>query len=225
MPEQTKWIAGIDEAGRGSVMGPLVIAGVMGEAKLENTLRKMGVKDSKLLTAAKREKLAGVIENTVKDIIVVKVGPCKIDSYRKSGVSLNHVEGLKMVEIIKYLNPHMVHIDCPDHNLWKFSQFLKNNYGKECEMKVEHKADTKYPFVSAASIIAKVERDREIEKLREEHGDIGSGYPSDDITMKWLENWLSHTKDFPDFVRSTWETIEGLKRNRSQSLLSRWFRL
>jgi ribonuclease HII len=220
-----KWIAGIDESGRGSVMGPLVIVGVMGEAKHENTLRKMGVKDSKLLTPAKREKLADVIEKTAKDIIVVKVGPCKIDSYRKGGVSLNHIEGLKMVEIIKYLNPHMVHIDCPDHNTWKFSQFLKNSCGKDCEMRVEHKADVKYPFVSAASIIAKVERDKEIEKLKEEHGDIGSGYPSDPFTVKWLENWLSHSRDFPDFVRSTWDTIGELKRGKSQSLLSKWFRI
>ncbi len=222
--QTTKWIAGIDEAGRGSVLGPMVIVGVLADSKTENTLKKLGVKDSKVLTPEKREKLAEVIENTAKDIIVVKVGPCKIDSYRKSGISLNQIEGMKMVEIINYLNPHITQIDCPDHNPWKFKEFLKSTCNVNCEIIVEHKADVKYPLVSAASIIAKVERDKEIEKLKEKHGDIGSGYSHDPVTMKWLENWISHTKEFPDFVRKTWETVRELKRSRSQSILSRWLR-
>ncbi len=220
-----KWIAGIDEAGRGSVMGPLVVVGVLADSRAENQLRKMGVKDSKMLTPAKREKLAEAIENTVKDIAVMKIGPCKIDSYRRTGVSLNQLEGMKMAEIVNYLGPSVVQVDCPDTNVWKFSQFLKNMCREKCEIVVEHKADSKYPLVSAASIIAKVERDREIEKLREKHGEIGSGYPHDPVTVKWLKDWVSHSNDFPDFVRSTWETIEGLKRNKFQSLLTKWFKV
>ncbi len=218
-------IMGIDEAGRGSVIGPLVIAGVVGDRRSESLLRKMGVRDSKTLSPEKREKLAEKIENTASDVAVLKVGACKLDSYRKAGVSLNHVEGMKMAEIIGYFEPHMVQVDCPDANVWKFTQFLKNTSKGERNYIIEHKADSKYPLVAAASIIAKVERDREIEKLREEHGNIGSGYPSDPATMRWLEDWMSRAKEFPVFVRNTWETIEGLKRSRSQSLLSRFFRL
>lgn len=217
-------IAGIDEAGRGAVMGPMVIAGASMPKGVENRLRKMGVKDSKLLSPSRREKLAEAIEKIVKDIIVIKIGPCRIDSYRKTGVNLNQIEAMKMADIVNYLKPNKVYVDCPDTNIKKFQRFLQRMINHEHEMVMEHYADTKYMSVAAASIIAKVERDSEIKKLKEKHGEIGSGYTSDPVTIGWLENWIENNKRFPDFVRTTWVTADDMLKKKSQTSLTDWFR-
>jgi ribonuclease HII len=217
-------IAGIDEAGRGAVLGPLVVAGVSLDPKHENQLRKMGVKDSKLLTPSKREKLSVAIEKIVKDIVILKIGPCKIDNYRKTGVNLNQIEAMKMADIANYLKPDKIFIDSPDTNIPKFQRFLKRMIDHEHEMVLEHYADMKYMSVAAASIMAKVERDKEIEELKKKHGNIGSGYTSDPITISWLENWLENNRKFPDFVRTTWVTADEMIKNKQQTHLSEWFK-
>lgn len=217
------WIAGIDEAGRGAVAGPLIVAGVMCDEKSEGLLKKMGCKDSKLLSPKKRETLAKAIEKTVKDIVVLRVGPCKIDSHRRGGMSLNQIEGVKMAEVASFLKPHKVFIDCPDTNIEKFKGYLKRMIQHEPEIVLEHKADYNYPVVAAASIIAKVERDRAVEELRQEHGDFGSGYPSDPVTRQWLESWIGNNSKFPDFIRRSWVPAELLEKDKSQSRLTSWF--
>jgi ribonuclease HII len=218
------FIAGIDEAGRGAVAGPLVVAGVCCDSKAEALLRKMGVKDSKLLSPARRERLAEAIGKTVKDIVVLKVGPCKIDAHRKGGMSLNQIEGVKMAEVASFLMPHKVYIDSPDRNIYKFRKFLEKMIQHDPEIVLEHKADVRYPVVAAASIIAKVERDSEVAKLREEHGDFGSGYPSDPLTQDWLREWISGNRQFPSFIRRSWVPAELLEKERLQTRLSSWFK-
>jgi ribonuclease HII len=217
-------IAGIDEAGRGAVIGPLVVAGVSMEPKIENQLRKMGVRDSKLLSPARREKLAGAIEKLCRDIVVMKVGSCKIDNYRKTGVNLNQIEAMKMADIVNYLKPGKVYIDAPDNNIPKFQKFVQRMIDHKHDMVMEHYADNKYMSVAAASIIAKVTRDQEIIDLREKHGDVGSGYTSDPVTIQWLENWIANNKKFPDFVRTSWITAEEMLKNKSQTSLTDWFK-
>jgi ribonuclease HII len=206
------------------IAGPLVVAGVCCDEKQEAFLRKMGVRDSKLLTPARRETLADAIEKTVRDIVVLKVGPCKIDSHRRGGMSLNQIEGIKMAEVASFLKPDKVYIDSPDRSIFKFGKFLEKMIQHEPEIVLEHKADSRYPVVAAASIIAKVERDRDVAALREEHGDFGSGYPSDPVTKEWLRNWISNNSKFPDFVRRTWIPAEMLEKDRLQKRLSSWFR-
>jgi ribonuclease HII len=223
MPEDFL-IAGIDEAGRGAVAGPLVVAGVCCNEKAETLLRKIGVRDSKLLSPARREILAKAIEKTVKDVLILKIGSCKIDSHRQRGMSLNQIEGIKMAEVASFLRPHKVFIDSPDRNLFKFGKFLEKMIQHEPEIVLEHKADVRYPVVAAASILAKVERDREIQKLRDEHGELGSGYPSDPLTQEWLRNWISGNKKFPEFVRRSWVPAEILEKEKLQTRLSSWFK-
>jgi len=217
-------IAGIDEAGRGAVAGPLVVAGVCCDRKAEALLRKMGVKDSKLLSPARRERHAEAIGKTVKDTVVIKVGSCKIDSHRKGGMNLNQIEAIKMAEVASFLRPHRVYIDSPDRNIYKFKKFLEKMIQHDPEIILEHKADVRYPVVSAASIIAKVERDREVAKLREEHGNLGSGYPSDPQTQEWLRNWISGNRQFPSFIRRSWIPAELMERDKLQARLTTWFR-
>ncbi len=217
-------IAGLEEAGRGAVIGPLVVAGVAVPLKDVHKLKRLGVRDSKELASGRREKLAEKIEN-IANIVVLKVGPCKIDNYRKQGINLNRIEAMKFAEIIGLLNPHKAYIDCPDVNHSKFGLFMKKMVGDEVELFVEHKAENKYPVVAAASIIAKVERDSEIEKLKKKYGDFGPGYPSNSVTMKWLREWLEKNRDFPEgVVRKSWITSGMVKGEREQKNIMSFFR-
>jgi ribonuclease HII len=79
-----------------------------------------------------------------------------------------------------------------------------------------HKADKLYPVVSAASIIAKVIRDREIQTLEKTFRNIGSGYPSDKKTMYFINNWIKEYRDFPDFVRKSWKPIKEITSKQSK---------
>jgi len=222
---QGKIIAGCDEAGRGCVIGPLVVAGISVSEEREQELRKIGVKDSKMLAHPKRIKLAKQIEEIAKDIVVMKVSSCKIDAFRKQGVDMNRIEALKFADIIKLLAPHLAYIDAPDTNLGKFHRFMSKLVGDGPELVVRHKADRDYPVVSAASIIAKVERELEIAKLKEEFGDFGTGYTSDESTISWLREWLKVNKEFPEhLVRKSWVTTSMLMGEREQTSLGGWFR-
>ncbi len=172
-------IAGVDEAGRGAIIGPLVIAGVSIDSKKEDKLKRMGARDSKLLSPKRREVLAEKIEEIAKDVIVLKIAACRIDKYRKQGVNLNKIEAIKFADVINYLRPEKTYIDSPDVNPDRLRMFLDKMIKEDgAELVVEHKADHKYPVCSASSIIAKVARYEEIEQLKKKYGDIGPGYKS-----------------------------------------------
>lgn len=221
MPDRGVVVCGVDEAGRGAVLGPLVLAGVSMHKKDLARLKKIGVRDSKELTPQRREKLARKIERIAKDVIVMKVGPCRIDDYKKQGVNLNKVEALKMKTIIECLNPHTAYVDGPEANTEKFSRFLNKLLNNETNLVVENFADQKYPIVSAASIIAKVERDKDIEILRKKYGFEGTGYPSDERTINWMKAYLKENKKFPErgLVRRSWITTKNLLREHRQRRL------
>ena len=218
-------IAGTDEAGRGAVIGPLVIAGVSIDQKDEHLLKKIGVKDSKLLSPKRREKLAEGIEKIAKDIMILKVGPCKIDNYRNHGVNLNRVEAMKFAEVLSFLGPAKAYVDSPDVKPARLKAQLQKMVGNGMEIVSEHKADLNYPVVAAASIIARVARDGEIEELKKKYGDIGPGYSSNETTMKWMRDWLEHNKDFPEgVVRKTWITTKTVNGEKAQKKLHMFFR-
>ena len=129
-----------------------------------------------------------------------------------------------MADTINYLKPDKVYIDSPDVNTKKLRNFIDKMLKKKSELFVEHHADKNHPEVSAASILAKVERDKDIKELIEKHGPLGSGYPSDERTINWLRHWLANNKKFPEFVRRSWVTIEIMEKEKSQSKLSTWFK-
>ncbi len=183
------------------------------------------MKDSKELTAKKREKLVEKIQEIAENIVVLKVAACRIDDYRSQGINLNRLEGMKMVEVIDYLDGDKVYLDSYDVNTERLKKTIQKAVKKEnIEIVAEHFADKKYPAVSAASIVAKVERDKEIEDLKKEYGDFGPGYPANEITMNWLKEWLKTHKEFPAIVRKSWDTITVLKNDHKQSRLTGWFK-
>ncbi|MBD3155298.1 MAG: ribonuclease HII [Candidatus Aenigmarchaeota archaeon] len=216
-------IMGIDEAGRGPVIGPMVLCGVAINEEKEGELKKINVKDSKVLTAKKREDLSGKIEKIARHTVVIRVPAHKIDTNRKKGVNLNQIEALKMAEIINMVRPDRVYIDSPSYNSHKFSDYLLSKLeDKNIEIIAENYADKKYPVVSAASIVAKVDRDSQIEKLEKEVGEpIGVGYPHDEVTIKHLEKLARENKGkMPRYVRTSWDTTRQIIRKYEQRKLS-----
>ncbi len=89
-----------------------------------------------------------------------------------------------------------------------------NYLGSKLRIVSEHKADRTYPIVSAASIIAKVERDSEIAKLKVKYGDFGSGYLTDDKTMVFLKRLLDTNDDYPSCVRKSWKPAQRVKSEK-----------
>lgn len=213
-------ICGIDEAGRGPVIGPMVMCGVLIEESKIKELQSIGVKDSKLLSPRQRETLFKEIKPIIKDYKIIIIPPKEIDEAVESEeLNLNKLEAIKSAMIINYLKPNKVILDCPSNNIKKYLDYLKI-YIKDSsiEIKAEHKADLKYPIVSAASILAKVTRDREIDKIRKEiKEEIGSGYPADPITNKFLKN---NYKKYPSIFRKSWASYKNLLSQKSQKKLS-----
>lgn len=217
-------IAGVDEAGRGPVIGPLVIAGVMLEEADLPKLVELGVKDSKLLTPQKRETLVTQIKEHALVYHTVWLSPAEIDRVVESKRKLhklNRLEAQAMAKVISILKPDTVYVDASDILADRFAEHIQENLTFSPKIVSEHKADLKYPVVSAASIIAKVERDKAISQLQQKHGNMGCGYPSDPKTTKFLEDWIRKFGSYPDFVRKSWKTakrIKGKTDSRQQTL-------
>lgn len=197
-------IIGIDEAGRGPVIGPLVVGGVAVEEEKLEKIEKLQLKDSKRLTPARRKVMARRI-NKIAECNTVHIQAMDIDNLRAKGINLNEIEKIAIKKVIALSNPDFAYIDCLDINPQRFRDEMES-FRNSLNVIAEHKADDKYPIVSAASIIAKVERDMEIEKLRKEYRDIGSGYPSDPKTIAFLKKYSY--ENLPDFVRKSWATVK-----------------
>jgi ribonuclease HII len=124
---------------------------------------------------------------------------------------LNRLEAQAMAKVITALEPNMAYVDASDIQPQRFKEHIAADVPVCIQIISEHKADVKYPIVSAASIVAKVERDRAIRKLKNKYGDIGSGYPSDPKTLNFLEKWFSQFGAYPSFVRKSWKPAKRLK--------------
>lgn len=212
---------GIDDAGRGPVIGPMILAGVLIDEESRKELRKIGVNDSKKLTQKRREALEKEIISKAEDYFVVLTTPNEIEKYNLEGTKLNEVEAIKASEIINKLNKNRelkkVYIDCPSTSLIKWCEYLKTNIKNlsNLEISCEHKADINHICVSAASILAKCERERQMDKLRKEYGsEIGSGYTSDPSTKKFLEKYANKYENAGIF-RKTWITWQNAIDNKN----------
>jgi ribonuclease HII len=210
-------VAGVDDAGRGAVIGPLVIAGVLVKEEDLPRLKKLGVKDSKLLSPHRREVLAVEIRKIVQKYSVLKLQPEEIDVVVKSGRKLhklNWLEAQTMARVIETLKPDRVYVDASDVLEERFKQHILECMSFKVDIISEHKADRNYVTVSAASIIAKVERDQEVAELARVYGDFGSGYPSDQRTMNFLKRLVERTGEYPEFIRKSWKPAKKVKDGR-----------
>lgn len=212
------FVVGIDEAGRGPVIGPLVIAGVRIKEGSEKKISALGVKDSKLLTPKQREKLYYDIIKFADSYKVYIIQPKEVDdAVASSSTNLNWLEGDYSAKIINELKPDKAILDCPSNNPKAYVTYVKEKLKVKTEIIAEHKADVNYPVVSAASILAKVTRDKEIQKIIDKiNKPVGSGYPSDPVTKKFIkENYKKH----PEIFRKSWQTYKDLVNQKQQSKL------
>ena len=193
-----------------------MLCGYLVEKENLPLLRKLGVKDSKLLTADKRKKMFSELKKIAAGTKIIQVPAHEIDSSN----NLNKLEIRKMQEIINFLKPDRVYIDAPERNVKRFSEKIAKGLEKKTEIISENYADRKYLQVGAASIIAKIARDAEIVKLHKIYGNFGSGYTSDERTIAFLKDWIKENKEFPPEVRKSWITVGELIREKQQKKLS-----
>jgi len=217
-------VAGVDDAGRGAVIGPLVIAGVLIDEKDISRLVELKVRDSKLLSPQTRTRLEQEIKKIAVKYHVVRLSPSEIDKFvnsKRKLHKLNRLEAQAMAKVIETLKPDIAYVDASDVLAERFKEHILEYLPFKVQIVSEHKADRKYPVVSAASIIAKTERDRAILQLQEKFGDIGCGYPTDPKTIQFLEKLLRELGEYPDFVRKSWKPakrLDGEARSRQMRL-------
>ena len=208
-------ILGIDEAGRGPVIGPMVMCGYLVEEERLGQLRELGVKDSKVLSPEKREAMVPALKALCSDYIILKI-PCEeIDSCH----NLNHLEIDKMRQMIKALRPDKIIIDSPETNTKRFAEKVMGGLSLDAEIICENYADANYVEVSAASVLAKSAREEEIAKLHKEYGFFGTGYTSDERTIAFLKGWLKRNKELPGMARKSWITSKMLLAESRQAKL------
>lgn len=202
-------VGGVDEAGRGCLLGPLIVAGVSVDRTGSKKIRELGVKDSKLLSAKKRESLFPEIMKVADHVNWAAIPPSEIDKVVLTGRrlrKLNYLEAVYFARVIDRLYARKVTVDASDVIPERFRDDIAGNLESTCKIVAVHKADRDNPVVSAASIVAKVVRDREVELLRKVDGDFGSGYPSDPVTRSFFADWMKKGIPFPAYVRQSWKT-------------------
>jgi ribonuclease HII len=210
-------IAGVDEAGKGPVLGPMCVAGVMTSDVA--VLEGLGLRDSKKLAPVQRERLVERIRECVDRVFVLEVSAMQIDEFRRV-MSMNDVMVLCFARVLEELQPDVAYLDAADVNPQRFARRIGERCGRRIEIISEHGADARYSVVSAASIVAKVRRDELMRELREETGlPLGSGYPSDPETKRFLREWIRVHDDFPSFVRKSWKTASSLLDGKLQRRL------
>jgi ribonuclease HII len=206
-------IAGVDEAGRGPVIGPLVVAGVLFKGGKISKLQDLDIKDSKLLTPKRREELSKEIKRLAVKFEYFYIQPRTIDKVvreNKPLKKLNYLTAICMSRIIELLQPEVAIVDASDVIAERCKKQIGRVLSYSPKIICEHKADINYPVVSAASILAKVRRDRLIEKLNEKYGEFNSGYPHDKKTIKFLEKYFKEHENVPPFIRGSWYTVRKI---------------
>jgi len=215
-------ICGVDDAGRGPVIGPLVIAGVIIEEEKLDRLKSLGVKDSKQLPPSARTRLSKEIPSIVDDFHILEIRSEDLDRIVNRAPKfqrLNLLEAKVMAQVIEKLKPDMAYVDSSDTRTERFKNNILDCLSFNPQIVSEHKADINYPVVSAASILAKVHRDTRIEEIKKEYGEIGSGYAHDVVTIKFLRDYYSDHGDFPPIVRRSWKTLGNIVADLTQSTL------
>lgn len=220
-------IAGIDDATKCPCIGSIFIAGVLADEETIAEWKKLGVKDSKLITAKKREHLAAIIKQTATAFAIQEITPIMIDD---KDFNLNDWEMLVVLKTIKLLTkkhtPEKVYIDNWETSSKGFNARFKKILSLALKKKrrekqfvlnrkklvaltyiAEHRADENYTIVGAASILAKTSSDAQYRLYKKKFGDFGSGSPGDPKTRLFV--W-QHRNDPLPIIRTSWNTFKTL---------------
>ena len=211
-------IYGVDEAGKGSVLGPMVIAAVGCNSMKD--LADLGVADSKKLSKKRRSELNELILENYPVSIITRTSE-DIDNLRKE-MTMNEIVAYAHAEALDKISNEpdsIAYLDACDVNAERYEDNIRSKIHSDLRIIASHKADDLYPVVSAASIVAKVERDRVIDELSRTYGNIGSGYPSDHITITYLKTYIHKYKRAPAIARLSWETVREIISKEDQCSL------
>jgi len=204
-------IVGTDEAGRGPVIGPLIVAIASCNRKDESKLNELAKKDSKKLTQSQREHIIKDLQKICK-FKYIELSAEKLNKLMDKK-SLNQIEAEAMATLIKPFHEIAdIMIDLPDRYAWVFRRRMEEK-GLE-KFEAEHKADENYPIVAAASICAKLERERRVAEIKQETGvDFGSGYPSDPKTRNTIRDRVKISALRKD-IRIKWKTLDNVLQRK-----------
>ncbi|MBI5228858.1 ribonuclease HII, partial [Candidatus Micrarchaeota archaeon] len=209
------FVIGVDEAGRGPVLGPMVICAYSIEEAKENELKKIGARDSKELTPAKREELFKKLIQMGK-FVAVQISAEELTALMNKKISLNEIEAIKIASALTELTSKLegvekVVVDSPDPIAQHFEKRIRKYFDHHAPIHCEHFADKTHPVVSAASIVAKVIRDAEIEKIKKEFGvDLGIVYTDSPESIEFIIKNLKNPAR-QKYLRHMWETMKRLK--------------
>ncbi len=214
-------LVGVDEAGRGAWIGPLVVGAVAVRPEEVERLREAGARDSKLLTPLKREEVYARL-GTLARLGSIEIPPGEIDRHVRQG-KLNELEARAFGEVVRPFAPARVHVDACDTDPRRFGRRVAHHAGRGLTVVARHHADRDDPVVGAASIVAKVRRDRAIRELAERLGaELGSGYPSDRRTVDFVRGLLRPGAVPPDWLRLSWRTTQRVITARPARSLDRF---
>lgn len=214
-------VLGLDEAGRGSVLGPLVIGGfLVPEASLDR-LPELGARDSKQIDARERRATFARLATVGRRFSVV-LPPARVDAAVRFG-RLNDLEAEAFAELVRRCRPETAYVDACDPVAARFGRRIRALAGTGSRIVARHHADRDLPIVGAASIVAKVLRDRAIARLATELAlEIGTGYPSDPRTVEYLRGALGRPATELPWVRHSWATSVRLKPTPPVQTLDRF---
>jgi len=214
-------VLGIDEAGRGPVLGSMFIGGFLIEENKTNKLEEIGAKDSKKLSDKKRESIREKL-NDLGSIFLEEFTASSIDDMMDV-MSINDIELKGFADVIDRAEPDKVIMDLPEPDAEKFIGKIKDLMDTdhhEVDFIAEHGADDEYPVVSAASIVAKSARESHVEDLHSKYGyDFASGYPHDKPTIEFIEKYIEQEGELPSETRKSWSTAQRLMKQSKQNSL------
>ena len=212
-------IIGVDEAGKGPVIGSMfvVAARVQSEEDLPDD-----VVDSKKLTPKRREEIA-------KELVKVEyfsmgIQEVTIEEIDRPDSNMNILTAEAHARAISEIaeNGDYIYVDAADVNPERFATRVLDGLNVEVQIISEHRADQKYPVVSAASILAKVTRDAHIAELANTYGNMGSGYPSDSRTREFLQRYILENGTLPNCARKSWKTSKDILDKTAQKSIGEW---
>jgi len=210
-------IGGIDEAGRGPAIGPMVMSLVIMDEEDVYGLVSMGARDSKAMTPKLRRRVYSFILERCLELLVRVVSPEEIDNavMGRGLANLNELEAYVAAEMISMAKglgrTGKIYMDSPDPKPERYLSAVKRflevkGVSLRSTLVAENHAELKFPVVALASIVSKVVRDDIVEKLRKEYGDFGSGYPSDPKTKEFIREWLGKRGESPPIARKSWRS-------------------
>lgn len=205
---------GVDEAGRGPVLGPLVVAAVACDDP--EVPRRLGARDSKILSPWRRAEVAAAIAMELS-VAVRVISAADLDAQRVR-MTLNDIEVTAFQEVILELlaGGEQARVRCvldaADVDAARFGARVGAGLPTGVTIISKHKADETDPVVAAASVMAKTRRDAEMVAIAEQVGTpVGSGYPSDPTTIAYLEGLIGSGEELPPFVRRSWKTVARIR--------------